>query len=183
MPAYLVVYGATPADRLAAYAYPDRKTAWAASVSRLVPRVPPTGPAGGCAYIIETAADVTFNGRQLVDVYNGLAPTAGHVNRFENRTIGVQRLLALLTTIVQPPPTEKDEPMPDDTITRGRRTKYFAPDTVISTVGPNPYREGSKRYAAYALYQPGMTAAQFLAAGGKPYDLNRAMRDGYVDIS
>ena len=28
MPAYLVVYGATPADRLAAYAYPDRKTAW-----------------------------------------------------------------------------------------------------------------------------------------------------------
>lgn len=182
MPAYLIVYGADPTDRLAAYAYATRSAAWEASLpkSGLVPRVPPDGLAGGCAYVIERAEDVPFSGTQLIAVFNGLAGPDIHVNRFESRTVGVQRLLALLSTLEQ-----ECVVMPDTTNgqARGRKMKYVASEATIRTVAPNPYREGSKRHAAYALYRVGMTAADFLAAGGKTYDINRALNDGHITVA
>jgi hypothetical protein len=187
MTAYLIVYGRDPQDRLAAYACQDRNAARYASLSTLVPRVPPDGPAGGCAYIIETESDVTFSGRLLLDVYNGLAGDNGHVNRFESRTTGVQRLLALLPTISSPTTEvsamsthEANGAVADR---RGRKMKYVSQGAVIHVVQPNPYRAGTKRHSAFALYRDGMTAQEFLAAGGKTYDLNRAIKDGLITAS
>ncbi len=96
MTAYLIVYGATPSDRFAAYSFETRAAARLASTpsGNLTPRVPPDGPAGGCAYVIEREEDVTFNGKLLVDVFNAL--TESGVKKFESRAAGVKRLVACL---------------------------------------------------------------------------------------
>ncbi len=96
MTAYLIVYGATPSDRFAAYSFETREAARLASTpsGNLTPRVPPDGSAGGCAYVIEREEDVTFSGRLLVDVFNAL--TESGVKKFESRAAGVKRLVACL---------------------------------------------------------------------------------------
>lgn len=68
-------------------------------------------------------------------------------------------------------------------MSRGRKMKNFTPDTAIHVETNNPYREGSKRHIAFALYRDGLTVKEFLAAGGKTYDLNRALRDGFITIA
>lgn len=97
MTAFVIVYGKDPSDCFAAYRSQTREAAWLASV-RLVPGVPPGSSAGGCGYVIENVGDVTFSGPLLVGVYNALAGTVamGAVKKFENRAVGVKRLLALL---------------------------------------------------------------------------------------
>lgn len=121
MTAYLIVYGADPADRLAAYSFSTRVAARAASLSGLVPRVPVDGPAGGCAYVVETAEDVTFGGRLLVTVFNHLA--GGSVQRFKDRPAGVKRLLDLLPKVAQPGPAtnqpEEEKKMSEEKTTNG----------------------------------------------------------------
>jgi len=104
MTAYLIVYGKDHTDRLAAYSFPTRASAREASATSLVPRVPSTGPAGGCAYLVESEEDIVRSPlfHRLVAIYNGLAPADSHVSRFESRTVGVKRLLALLATNATP---------------------------------------------------------------------------------
>lgn len=101
MTAYLIVYGENPTDRLAAYRFADRGSAAGASLpaAGLVPGVPPGSHAGGCAYVIEAEADVTFTGKLLLDVFNGL--TEAGVKRFETRDVGVRRLLAILPEVAK----------------------------------------------------------------------------------
>ncbi|HXJ64997.1 MAG TPA: hypothetical protein VNN79_14675 [Actinomycetota bacterium] len=139
MTAYLIVHGKDHTDRLAAHAFPDRAAANAGSLpaSGLVPRVPPAGPAGGCAYLVETVEDVVRSplAGRLVAIYNGLARGAQHVNRFESRAVGAQRLLALLKAIAQPPPVATEKKMPDIETNgrRGRKPKY-QPDQIIEVL-------------------------------------------------
>lgn len=101
MTAYLIVYGENPTDRLAAYSFADRGSAAGASLpgAGLVPGVPPGSHAGGCAYVIEAEADVTFTGKLLLDVFNGL--TEAGVKRFETRDVGVRRLLTVLPEVAK----------------------------------------------------------------------------------
>lgn len=73
--------------------------------------------------------------------------------------------------------------MPEGTMNgRGRKAK-IPHEATITVTQANPYRAGTKRHTAFALYRDGMTAAEFLAAGGKTYDLNRAARDGLITVS
>ena len=113
MTAYLIVFGADPTDRFAAYSFPDRASARLASLpaSGLVPRVPPGGPAGGHAYLVENEEDVVRSplANQLVVIYNSIAPQGALVRRFESRAVGARRLLALLATVPQPPNKEKKD--------------------------------------------------------------------------
>jgi hypothetical protein len=129
MAAYLIVYGRDPSDRLAAYSFPDRRAAAAAHLAPSVPvdgygrfdptREPKPG-VGGCSYIVEIEADFApFQGKRLVDVYNGLAATT--VTRFETRAIGIRRLMELLPRVaVSIAKTE---------------------ETVVSSPGINPNKE------------------------------------------
>lgn len=98
MTAYLIVYGADPTDRFAAYSYPTRAAAQRASLpaSGLVPRVPADGHAGGCAYVVESETDAPGAGARglLPALYNAL--TNSKVERFANRDAGAKRLLAAL---------------------------------------------------------------------------------------
>lgn len=106
MTAYLIVFGLNPTDRFAAYSFPDRPAARIASLpaSGLVPRVPPDGVAGGHAYLVETEEDIVRSplANQLIAIYNTLAGTGVHVNRFESRSVGVRRLLELLASTARP---------------------------------------------------------------------------------
>lgn len=135
MPAYLIVYGANPADRLAAYAFDTRKEAWAASVTDLVPRVPPGGRAGGCAYVIERLEDVTFSDGLLAAVFSGLTGT--FIARFDTRSLGLRSLLEVLPLVTSSTKPE-DSTMSDANVHtetdaqtaangaghRGRKPKY-----------------------------------------------------------
>lgn len=171
--AYLIVYGADPSDRLAAYKFTSRAAAHAASLTDLVPRVPPGAAAGGCAYVVENPADVTFGGALLLAVYNGLSGKPP-VGRFADRAAGVKRLMCLLETAAQdgPEPQQTEEKKTvaksesNGDATRGRATKYKPTDTIKVLVDANPRREGSKANARFALYRDGMTVEEFLAAGG-----------------
>jgi hypothetical protein len=104
--AYLIVYGKDPSDRLAAYAFSDKKTARDASLpaSRLVPRVPPYGNAGGCAYVVETTDDVQFGNALILALFNGLSPRQQHVDRFESNAGARGRRLTLLSVVATLPP-------------------------------------------------------------------------------
>lgn len=120
MTAYLIVYGSTPADRLAAYSFVTREAARLASLptNGLTPRVPPEGAAGGCAYVVENEADVTFTGRLLIDVFNGL--TDSGVKKFENREVGVKRLMAILPQVSKEKTVSDPVPETDPPKKRGR---------------------------------------------------------------
>ena len=170
MTAYLIVFGKDHTDRLAAYSFPDRASARVASLSALVPRVPPDGPAGGHAYLVETEEDIIRSPLfgQLVTFYNELSPAP--INRFESRTIGVRRLLALLAAQARPPngvASTEGENMPNETPrTRTRRPitlkeqKIAYNELVIQAQGLglnikthksktfNNYESGEKRIAA-----------------------------------
>lgn len=129
MTAYLIVYGADPTDRFAAYSYPTRAAAQRASLpgSRLVPRVPPGAAAGGCAYVVETEADVAFGGNLLIGVVNGLTAARGVVvKKFETRGVGVRRLLAALAEHAI---LGVDTPTQDDTTTHD---DYHLKDTDVT---------------------------------------------------
>lgn len=110
MTAYLIVYGQDPTDRLAAYSFPDRIAARLASTpsgGNLTPGVPPGSYAGGCAYVVEKEADVTFSGQLLIDVFNGL--TDSGVKKFESRAVGVKRLMSVLPQVAAPAPVTTNE--------------------------------------------------------------------------
>jgi len=180
MAAYLVVYGIDPTDRLAAYVFPNRKAAWLASLptgANLTPHVPPDGTAGGCACVIENEADVTFSGGLLVAIYNGLNHE-GHVNRFESRTVGIQRLLALLPTIAVPPPggamSTQEQIMPEtnETERRGRRPSLADSDVIVIVAAANPKRPGSKIHGKWERLVSGQTTvAQAHEIGFSNHDL------------
>lgn len=179
MTAYLIVYGATPADRLAAYSFPTRQAAWAASTSPLVPGVGEHAHAGGCAYVIETASDAPFNGRALVEVFNGL--TGLSVARFADRMSGVKRLMAALPEVakpVEPQPEEKKTVSEHEkeiapTKRRGRApgNAPFAETDTISLLSENPKKPGSKTFERFAKLQDGMTVAEARALGFSTHDL------------
>ena len=133
MTAYLIVYGADTSDRFAAYAFPKRADAWKASTSsRVVPGVPAGSHAGGHAYVIETAQDVTFSGRLLVEVYKEL--TGANYNSKLNRE---ERVLLLMdglrahaireknmeTNITIEEPTKADTVPLTEAPKRGRKPK------------------------------------------------------------
>ena len=132
MTAYLLVYGANPSDRFAVHRYETRREAWAAGTTALVPRVPPEGRAGGHAYVIENAEDVTFGPDLLRAVLVRLGVTASGSRRED-----VDLLLRTLAG---------GEPRP------GRRPLY-GPDQVI-LVRPadairKPLRPGRKNHELY----------------------------------
>ena len=147
---YLIVYGADPADRFAAYAYPSRKAALAASLT-LVPGVPEGANAGGCAYVIGKEEDITFSGRHLVDVFNAL--TESGVKKFETRAHGTRRLMAVL------PESAKSIQSTEDEETMTTRTPLGDFKQV---------REGSNfgKIAAHIIDNPGATVETTAAALG-----------------
>jgi hypothetical protein len=131
---YLIVYGADPSDRLAAYRFVSRAAAHAASLpaAGLVPGVPPGATAGGCAYVVENPADVTFGGALLLKVYNGLSGKPP-VARFEDRAAGVKRLMCLLETAS----TEFQQPEENNEMAREAKIGEFKPigrDTNIGKI-------------------------------------------------
>lgn len=178
MTAYLITYGADVADSFTVERFATRTSAMIAAGG---------SPLANRHVLVEGETNADITAKEICDIYNKLVGENEHVNRFETRSAGLRRLLAKLatTTIV---PQSKDDNMTTTTTTteptrRGRKMKYVSPTATIKTVQANPYREGTKRHTAFALYRHGMTAADFLAAGGKTYDLNRALRDGLITVS
>jgi hypothetical protein len=120
MTAYLISYGADPSDRLRAFQFPSRKAAIAAqSDPACYASVGPHSHAGGCTYVIESEEDVTFTGKLLVDVFNGL--TYSGLKKFESRATGVKRLLAVLPTVAQPAPAAKETTVVTETQEKPKR--------------------------------------------------------------
>ena len=113
MTAYLIVYGATPADSFAAYSFPTREAARLAAQPGHGNLTPGDRKNGGCAYVIETEADVTFSGQLLVDVFNAL--TDSGVKRFESRNTGIKRLMSVLPTMTKPGLQEENQVEPEQT--------------------------------------------------------------------
>lgn len=120
MTAYLIVWGESPADRFAAYAYGTRAEAQEASL-RLVPQLsddqrerlrPRFGAgAGGVSAVVERAGDVTFGYRLLCEVLNAL--TGNAVAKLENRATGIKRLFAALAErAFVHVPLQSDDPDP-----------------------------------------------------------------------
>lgn len=190
MTAFLIVYGKDPTDRFAAYAVPQGRTAAiAASLPRrnLVPGVPPGSHAGGCAYVVETEADVTFGGSLLVDVFKAL--TGESVKKFESRAVGVKRLLKALEERATPVPEPEPEPIDNpkevkkmSDVTNGTRARRNDADVIRVTVDKNPKREGSEAHDRFALYRDGMTLAEYVAAGGRRSDLAYDTKHGFVTV-
>jgi hypothetical protein len=194
MTAYLIAYGQDPSDRFAAYSFPDRITARLASLpvgAALTPGVPPGSHAGGCAYVIETEADVTFSGQLLVDVFNAL--TESGVKKFESRAIGMKRLMAVLATTARDgsalipaaevsavviPPT-KENKVSD---TNGRAPKHPTTSIINLLADKNPKRDGSAAHGRFAAYQTGMTVEAALAAGVTRGDLAYDAKHGYIEV-
>lgn len=171
--AYLITYGTDPADRLAAYRFPNSA---AAQRAQLV-------PTGGCAYVVETPADVTLSSWVLLAVYNGLSGKPP-VARFSDRQAGARRLLELLGTVAQdgpalPEPTKEKSVSDNETeaAKRGRASKYKPTDRIKVLAEENPRREGSKGNARFSLYRDGMTVENYLSAGGEMpgliFDVNK----------
>lgn len=181
MTAFMIAYGTDPADRFTATAHVTREAARMASLRG--PTVPPSD-AGGCAYVIENAEDVTFSGTLLVAVYNAL--TGSGIKKFETREIGVRRLLAALQTL----PTSKETPMETETVTneaetpkakRGRASRFASEHRIRVVSEKNPKR--GKAAERFNLYRDGMTVEQYLAAGGTTADLAWDTTKGLVQVA
>lgn len=170
MTAYLIVYGKDPSDRLALHIFPTRMLAWMAQ-RNLVPGVPPGYHAGGCSYVIDNEQDITFSGRQLVDIYNGLASSDKCIDGFVSRDVGVQRLMALLveksleiadSVVVESSDGQRAEQPRRNRVARSARAETETADETTATTGrtrqrrtpaetPTLPREGSKLAQLLAL--------------------------------
>jgi hypothetical protein len=93
MATYMVTYGETPTDRFKVYAFENR-----ADALRLA-GIGPLVRNGDCAVVIGNAEDVTFSGKLLVAVFNAM--TDSGIKKFENRAIGVDRLMKVLPTVAE----------------------------------------------------------------------------------
>jgi hypothetical protein len=113
--AYVIVYGADPTDRLAAYAFASRAEAVRACGSDQpfdYPGVPPGSHAGGHCQVVQTAVDVTWHNGTLLAIFNGL--TESGVKRFASHEAGVKRLLSVLpevATVCEPKPPTQEQVM------------------------------------------------------------------------
>lgn len=59
---------------------------------------------------------------------------------------------------------------------------HIGKNSVITAVAENPKREGSAAYGRFALYQTGMTVAQFCEAGGTLLDVRFDAARGHIVI-
>lgn len=53
---------------------------------------------------------------------------------------------------------------------------------IITSVAPNPKKEGSASHARYALYTVGMTVDEFVAAGGTTADVKWDLSKGFIAL-
>lgn len=131
---------------------------------------------------------------QLPALFNAVRdPSVPPVNKFEDKPTALRRLAAQLVARAKAarPLAPKPQPKQKDSTTmseeheskqRGPHPKLFDYDGKLRVLQANPYRAGTTRHATFAIYQDGMTAREALAAGAKPYDLNRAIRSGHLSI-
>ena len=64
------------------------------------------------------------------------------------------------------------------------RAARVGDNQVIELTGMrNPYRYYTNRWERANLFQDGMTVAQFLAAGGRRFDIPRSVEQGYITVS
>ena len=144
--------------------------------------------AGLNGYALETASDVIWSGRVLVEVYNAISGT--HIKKFESRDVGVRRLLEALPTVAREPApvtlaTASEGKMAkseNGTGKRGRQSKYKPDMTITVLADKNPKRAGSKAAARFELYHSGMTVADFVAAGGTVTKLALDVNRGQVSV-
>lgn len=47
----------------------------------------------------------------------------------------------------------------------------------------NPKRQGTLAYGRFALYQDGMTVAEYVTAGGRTGDVNHDAEAGYIELA
>lgn len=99
--------------------------------------------------------------QQLTNLYNaksGKSPIA----KFRSKGEAVRRVKSLL---------------------RERRTPITKDNRVITQIADNPKRPGSACYARYALYSPGMTIGEYLAAGGTRADVRWDTKQGFIQLA
>lgn len=196
--AYLIVYGADPTDRFAAYKFNSRQDALKARLTPSVPvdgfgRPKPDGEVrpgvGGCSYVVEKEEDVPWALPMMVAVYNALTGEA--VKRFADRPSGVKRVFgALAAKAVDAPFTSSPEgaisQSPQNQV-EGKKMKGRAPaiadDTKIKVVSENnPKRAGSKAATYWPSYKDGATVAELVAAGVPRGDINYNLEKGYIQV-
>lgn len=66
--------------------------------------------------------------------------------------------------------------------TQKRRRANKKSIITIKTID-NPKRQGTLAHARFALYQDGMTVAEYVAAGGRTGDVNHDVTAGYIELS
>ena len=59
----------------------------------------------------------------------------------------------------------------------------FLKQVIATVVTENPKRKGSKSFARYALYQPGMTVLEFIKAGGTRGDINWDVMHKHITLA
>lgn len=66
--------------------------------------------------------------------------------------------------------------------TQKRRRANKKSIITIKTID-NPKRQGTLAYGRFALYQDGMTVAEYVAAGGRTGDVNHDAEAGYIELT
>lgn len=71
-----------------------------------------------------------------------------------------------------------EEPRP-----AGRAPTHLGSATITVVAESNPKRPGTNAHAIFALYQTGMTVAEFLRAGGRRVDLRWDEAHGFISVA
>jgi len=148
-------------------------------------------PGDRTALIVAEPGDLIGSSAQLLKtVYNALNP-AKPVMKFESSAVARERVVRALAELnvpehvwAAPVPaapaalkTRKkkmtDHPAPASRAPRARTAPVpsdeavrLAPTDVIAELKPNEKRPGTTAHASYALLRPGLTVAEYIAAGG-----------------
>lgn len=96
-----------------------------------------------------------------------------------------QPAVEILEALIGQPIARKATTPPKERQTRkqGPRTSASRSDPrVITNVQPNPKKPGSASHARFALYEEGMTVAQFCAKGGSPADVKWDAERSYITL-
>ncbi len=67
-------------------------------------------------------------------------------------------------------------------VAKGRPSKFADGDVIRVCVAKNPKRPTSAAGQRFELYKPGMTVAEFLAAGGWRADLHWDLKQGFIEV-
>jgi hypothetical protein len=65
---------------------------------------------------------------------------------------------------------------------KSRGNLVFAIDAVVTKIGPNPKRAGSKEFVKFSKIELGMTVAQMRKLGYNAWDLTFETTKGYIEI-